>query len=178
MASSNIKVTSRHHKTRRICGPCVVCGKEQPRYDHFCSLPHGEQAFFRQHASPNIAEDSCICHGHVLEAKRHKSDPTYTPTWKKENQSHHYNCVYPQCSATSSIIVPSQDTQTLFRVALGIQESRTGICSHTCSHCAMHIGTKVYWECKLDNFTSLKKQTTLYSIIQSQFCVCRVAKCK
>ena len=100
MASSNIKVASRHHKTRWICGPCVICGKDQPWYDHFCSLSHGKRAFFRRYASPNIAEDS---HGHVLEAKRHKSDPKHTPTWKKENQSRHH-CVYPQCS------VPSQDT--------------------------------------------------------------------
>ena len=125
MASSEWpKARSRHHQ-RRFCNPCFICGMWQPRYDHFCALTKEEQRFIQQHFGREIHNDSCMCRGHVKEAHRHRSDPDYTPVWKKNTQhaETQMRCVFPQCTATSlreRIITPSGDMQTLFNEQLNV----------------------------------------------------------
>jgi len=49
------KVMSSYHRGRH-CGPCFVCGKQQPHYDHFCALSNGEKRFMKQHVGSDIPE--------------------------------------------------------------------------------------------------------------------------
>ena len=71
MASFSKKVWP---KVMSSCGPYFVCKKEQPRYDHFSKLIESEQEFLM---ISEIPSNSCICHAHTREAKRHRSDPKY-----------------------------------------------------------------------------------------------------
>ena len=82
------KVMSSHHRSKP-CGPCDLCHKTQPRYDHFCTLTIGEQRFLRQHLDSDISSTGCICRSHTNEAKRHRSDPEYIPTWKQSSHRSH-----------------------------------------------------------------------------------------
>ena len=86
-------VTSGHHRNRR-CGPCILCNKMQPRYDHFCALTSSEQGFLQQNFGSEIAGGSCICRSHTVEAKRHRSDLEYIPAWKKSNRSCNIQAVH------------------------------------------------------------------------------------
>ncbi len=117
---------SSHHR-HRYCGPCFVCGKQQPRYDHYCALTCGEQRFFQQHIGSDIPDDSCLCRAHRTEAKRHRSDPEYVPSWKRDKGSQNVmKCMYPECATTSSterVIIPSKETQAVFCEALNLQKT-------------------------------------------------------
>ena len=76
------KVTSIYH-SERYCGPCILCKKMQPRYNHFGALSDNEQKFIQVHYyGSDISRGSCICRAHVAEAKRHCSDPLYIHVWK------------------------------------------------------------------------------------------------
>ena len=76
------KAMSTYHWGRHY-GPNFVCGKQQPRFDHFCALTNGEKWFLKQHASSDIPEDSCRCDAHHRETKQHQSDPEHIPIRKK-----------------------------------------------------------------------------------------------
>ena len=85
MASSNKewpKVTSNHNRNRSS-GPCILCKKMQPRYDHYCILKEIAQGFLQLHFGSEIPSRSGLCHSHVVEAKRHRSDPECVPAWKE-----------------------------------------------------------------------------------------------
>ena len=122
------KVTSTHHQSRS-CGPCFVDSKWQTHYDHFRVLTSEEQRFLQRHTGGGIPDDSCLCRAHRKEAQRHQYDPEYIPTWKKgekENVTICMHCAYPECTATSMserIIVPSDETQVMFRESLCTQQS-------------------------------------------------------
>lgn len=124
--SSWPRVTSTYHPGK-MCGPCFICGKEQPRYDHFAALGSTEQDFFHKHMCSNIDLASCMCRSHSKEARRYISDPTYSPTWGDERSLHVrvYKCIYPECNITSltgKIIEPSTEIQPSFCVAIGLSE--------------------------------------------------------
>ena len=130
MASSSKewpKVMSIHHRDRE-CGPCFLCKKKQPRYDHFCSLSSGEQRFLQQHSESDIPVSSCLCRAHIKEAKRNRSDPEYIPVWKRSTSSHllhNTQCTYSNCTSTlrEKIIIPSVETQATFADILNVQGS-------------------------------------------------------
>ena len=106
MASSDEKwpkVMSSHHRNRH-CGPCFLCQKEQPRYDHFCKLSGGEQRFLEQHDGSDIRNDSCLCRAHSKEAKKQRSDPEFIPVWKRsilKTTDSITSCMYPECNSTN-----------------------------------------------------------------------------
>lgn len=127
------KVMSSHHRGNP-CGPCVLCKKNQPRYDHFCTLTTTEQAFVKQHFGSEIASNSCICRSHSVEAKRHRSDPEYIPAWKQSTHKSHttVTCMYPGCSITCSpfgerIITPSREVLPLFAEVLNV-DGNVSVC--------------------------------------------------
>ncbi|SMN12415.1 hypothetical protein SPBRAN_865 [uncultured Candidatus Thioglobus sp.] len=129
MASSSKewpKVMSSHHRDRE-CGPCFLCKKKQPRYDHFCSLSSGEQRFLQQHLESDIPNSTCLCRAHIKEAKRNRSDPEYIPVWKRSSllQDTQSVCTYSNCAATlrEKIIIPSAETQAIFAQLLNVQGS-------------------------------------------------------
>ena len=131
MASSckpdRLKMMSSYYR-HRYCGPCCVCGKHQPHYNHFCALTGGEKRFIKEHASSDTHDDCCICHAHHREVKRHQSDPKYIPTWKRGDQRSLYitTRTFLECHATSlieKIIAPSDETQTTFRETLHTHHS-------------------------------------------------------
>ena len=120
------KVTSSHHRNR-YCGPCVLCKKMQPRYYHYCSLTSSEQSFLNKHHESTIANGSCICRSHVVEAKRQRSDPEYIPAWKQSGQASSNPltvvpaCMYTGCLITEGpLITPSKDTKPIFAEALNV----------------------------------------------------------
>ena len=125
------KVMSNHHRSKP-CGPCALCRKTQPRYDNFCALTIGEQAFLQQHLDYDISSFSCICRSHTNEAKQHHSDPEYIPTWKQSGHRSHntdFKRVYPGCTITCSpiggerIIIASGET-----LATLLKNSMLGYC--------------------------------------------------
>ena len=127
-------VTSSFHQGE----PCFICGKEQPRYDHFCALTTTEQHFLQQYMGTNIAIDSCMCCSHHKDMERHISDPSYVPVWVnkalKNVPQTQRKCKYPEYNATlltEKIFVPSKETQAVFYDAL----SALGTCiyDHECT---------------------------------------------
>ena len=113
----------------RPCGPCCLCKKEQPRYDHFSKFTVGEQRFLEQHFRSAIPNDSCLCRKHGKESKKYQSDPEYIPVWKKKKSieathSTTTSCIYPGYTATSyncRIIMPSKEMLPIFSEALNMQ---------------------------------------------------------
>ena len=99
------------------------------RYDHFCTLTNSEQGFLQRHFG-EIASSSCICRSHIVEAKRHRSDPEYIPVWKgrSETPRTEAKCMYPECNVTGAggvagdrIIKPSQEKLPAFAQVLNVQ---------------------------------------------------------
>ena len=117
------KVMSSVHQNRP-CGPCFLCKKEQPRYDHFSELTVGERRFLEQHFGSAIPNDSCLCRAHGKETKKYQSDPEYIPVQNKNIEATHStttSCIYPGCTATSykcRIIMPSKEMLPIFSEAL------------------------------------------------------------
>ena len=126
MASSNKewpKVMSNHNRNRS-CGPCILCKKMQPRYDHYCILKESAQGFLQLHFGSEIPSRSGLCHSHVVEAKcigltqsvyLHRKKVVHS--WKENEMN---MCMYPGCTITDSslgewIITPTKDNLPIFR---------------------------------------------------------------
>ena len=137
------KVMSSHHRSKP-CGPCALCHKTQPRYNHFCTLTIGEQRFLRQHLHSDISSTSCICRSHTNEAKQHRSDPDYIPTWKQSGHRSHnstdFKRMYPGCTITCNplderigerIITASGETLATFAKELSVEGVVT-LCETQC----------------------------------------------
>ena len=124
MASSSEvqpKVKSSRYHRNKCCGPCFLCKKEQPRYDHFNTLTSSEQGFLQQHFGAEIPGDSCMCRAHRTEAKRHRSDPEYIPVWKKSSHGSHTTHSNRTSNVSTKIITPSKETLPVFTKALNVQ---------------------------------------------------------
>jgi len=73
-----------------------------------------EKAFVVRHYKSELADNTCICQGDHLEAKRNHCDPNYVPKWKKVDQKQvtiiAKGCIYPNCLANTKLIVPAFET--------------------------------------------------------------------
>ena len=89
----------------RSCTSCFLCGKEQGRYDHYCTLNDREKQFIQKNLPQGTTapEDGCMCCSHKVEARRYCSDPEYVPMWKRREKVINQNicCIYPECTSTS-----------------------------------------------------------------------------
>jgi len=93
---------------------CMVSLKESEAYfTHFASWNVSEKAFLIRHYEKEVQPDSCICRADHLEVKRHLSDYTYIPKWKRTKATDKIgvrHCIYPDCEVTSlqqKLITPS-----------------------------------------------------------------------
>ena len=146
--SSCPKVKSNYHRGT-FCGPCIICGQEQERYDHFDGLSQEVQQFLLVHSGMLIPGNSCICRNHRREALHHQSNSGYIPVWKKKpeeslapEQTNH-QCMYKDCAVTSStgkIIAPSMETLESFRKVLDTTEHSVFLCDkhYRLVYCEMH----------------------------------------
>ena len=102
------KVKSSYHWDRH-CGPCFVCGKQQPCYDHFCALT-------KQH----VSSDTPGAYVMLITGKQSITNLTLNTFLygRKEIKSHNMlACTYIQnASLTKKIIVPPDETQEMFQV--------------------------------------------------------------
>ena len=121
------RVKSSYYRNR-CCDPCFICGNRQPRYDHFGALSCWEQRFIHQHFGRDIPGDGCMCRAHHKEARRHKCNPEYVPTWIKTKDYSTWQktlCMFSNCKATSlhnKIIVPSAELQPQFSEVLNAEQ--------------------------------------------------------
>ena len=76
------KQKSRYHDDH-TCTDCVLCGQPINSVTHFEFWGRPEKNFVTTHLGKEIPLNSCICRSHLLEAKRHSSDDSYVPKWKK-----------------------------------------------------------------------------------------------
>ena len=106
--------------------PCIVCRKQQKHYDHFCVLESEEQMFLRR--STLVVIFQMIVASAVLIPRRPSGGtPPIQNTFlnvRKEIRILLYTCTVLNQSvlllwlASEKIIIPSDETQVLFRQQL------------------------------------------------------------
>ena len=126
----NKKSTHRYSKYHpdRPCSKYILCGalKSNTYNSHYAAWGEDAKDFLLQHLDFPPDPSSCICITHLKEAQRTHTYE-FIPKWKRlsnpaesKSSTKVQHCVYPSCSSSSKLIIPSfaslDDLEALLQV--------------------------------------------------------------
>ena len=104
---------------------CILCGERGNVKQMTMSRNWGsaEKYFVHTHLGEWPLDDSYACKKHLVEARRHHNDTTFTPKWKNDNSPK--GCIHPQCCNRfhEKLMKPAFATITALETHLGVQVS-------------------------------------------------------